>query len=211
MIGKVFFNWTVKEKQKNKKQRAYGYICKCKCGKEQWIRTDHFLKGKSKQCRICSNQIKAEKKVIHGYARRNKNGITRSNTYNTWALMHRRCTKEYDPEYKNYGGRGITVCERWNSFSNFLKDMGEAPKGYYIDRIDFNGNYNSNNCRWITPKESALNTRRCEYYLIDGIKMVQKEVCRVIGVSETTLIKYKKIYGKEEAVKLLRIGKKVNR
>ncbi len=86
-----------------------------------------------------------------------KHGLTHSNTYNTWAGMLTRCNNIKHGAYKHYGGRGITVCERWKKFANFLEDMGERPEGLTLDRIDNDGNYEPGNCRWITHKENCNN------------------------------------------------------
>lgn len=100
-------------------------------------------------------QALVERSTTHGHARRGR----QSDTYRCWAAMLRRCFNSNVKDFPNYGGRGITVCDRWLSFENFLADMGERPKGLSIDRVDCDGNYEPGNCRWATPKEQAANRR----------------------------------------------------
>jgi hypothetical protein len=88
-----------------------------------------------------------------------KHGMSKSRTYAVWASMIQRCTNPKNSDWVHYGGRGIKVVKRWHSFVNFLKDMGEAPPGLEIDRINTNGNYTPKNCRWVTRRENALNKR----------------------------------------------------
>ncbi len=84
-------------------------------------------------------------------------GLTRSPEYNSWTGMRNRCRKPSDVAYKYYGARGVSVCARWESFENFLADMGERPKGMSLDRINSLGNYEPSNCRWATTKQQHEN------------------------------------------------------
>jgi hypothetical protein len=88
-------------------------------------------------------------------------GASRAPTpeYNAWVHLRDRCTNPNNAAYKNYGGRGIAVCERWNSFETFLADMGPRPMGYSIERVNNDGNYEPNNCKWIPLREQTKNRR----------------------------------------------------
>lgn len=107
-------------------------------------------------------------------------------TYQTWAAMIKRCTNENDKNYHRYGGRGISVCERWMSYINFLEDMGERCKGLTIDRIDNNKGYSPENCRWATWVEQAQN-KEVKKYEANGRIMTMREWSEFLGIGIKTL------------------------
>lgn len=144
MVGEKFGKWLVlKELPGDKTQRKV--LCKCECGKEIKKSASILKLGKSLQCHLCNVT---------------KHGQEGGLTYNTWRCMMARCTNPRNHNYKNYMERGIKVCQEWHTFGNFFRDMGEKPKGLQLDRIDNNGNYEPNNCRWVTAKENSNNRRR---------------------------------------------------
>lgn len=131
---------------------------RCDCGTTKTVRLHNLLRN-TRSCGCLLREQMAERgreRVAHGHCR---NG-TATRTYSTWVSMIKRCANPKTSGYANYGGRGITVCQRWRTFDNFLADMGERPDGKSLDRIDPNGNYEPGNCRWSTPREQQLGTRR---------------------------------------------------
>jgi hypothetical protein len=123
----------------------------------------------------------------HGHS-----GHRRSLTYTSWCCLKARCDRPTNPGYENYGGRGITYCERWQVFENFLADMGERPKGMTLDRIDTNGNYEPDNCRWATTHEQACNRRylgRKDGLILEynGESMHLLEAARRFGINRQTI------------------------
>ncbi len=107
--------------------------------------------------------------------------------YYTWQSMVSRCTVKNSISYKNYGGRGVTVCKRWMKFENFLEDIGERPEGKSLDRIDNNKGYSKENCRWATAKEQARNKRNTNFFQYEGEFMSLPDIADIIGMKISTL------------------------
>lgn len=114
-------------------------------------------------------------------------GRRKTSVYCRWDDMIQRCSNPKSPVYKYYGARGITVCERWEKFENFLADMGEPPKGKQLDRIDNDGNYEPGNCRWITHWEQSRNFRRNINITIGKETMILQDWAERLGVHPETL------------------------
>ena len=108
-------------------------------------------------------------------------------TLTVWRKMRDRCLNSNSGSWANYGGRGITICDRWSTFENFLADMGERPEGLSIDRIDNDGNYEPGNCRWATAKEQARNTRANVLYEYEGETLCVSEIAERSGVDRDLL------------------------
>jgi len=152
LIGKKFGRLLVTEEMLN-----YFSLCKCECGKIKKIKSYSLIYGHTKSCGCLRKEITKETQIknssTHGNAGRN-----RTKEYKAWVAMKERCLNPNATGYKYYGGRGITICDSWiNYFENFLKDMGKGPRGYSLDRIDNDGNYCKENCRWATRKVQQNN------------------------------------------------------
>lgn len=163
LTGAVFDRLTVIEYAGNDKYKNAQWKCRCECGTEKVISGASLRSGHTLSCG-CFHKEKAS-----DWAVKNKttHGMRKSRTYSVWTNMRTRCTNPKYKQYKDYGGRGITVCDRWlESFENFLADMGEAPEDKTLDRIDNNGNYEPNNCRWATYHEQRMN--RSDTVMFEG-------------------------------------------
>lgn len=114
---------------------------------------------------------------------------TKHALYGTWMQMLTRCRCETNPTFRYYGGRGITVCERWaKSFPAFVDDMGERPRGYTLDRIDNNLGYSKENCRWATRREQMLNRRNTCILEIEGITYKASNLAKLAGLKTDTIV-----------------------
>ena len=121
-------------------------------------------------------------KSIHGHATGKL-----SPTYHSWAAMIKRCTNPNSQGWRYYGGRGITVCDRWQKFQNFLADMGERPFGMSLERKDNDRGYDPSNCEWADRHTQRLNCRRVTWVEIDGVTKRLVEWCKEFGISVATV------------------------
>lgn len=123
----------------------------------------------------------------HGHAQRAKTGEP-APEYVAWQSMKSRCNLPSFVGYANYGGRGIKYCDRWENFAAFYEDMGPRPaKGYSLDRIDSNGNYEPSNCRWATAKQQQRNTRKTKFLTFSGKTLCISEWAEIYGLKSITI------------------------
>ena len=167
LIGKRFGRLVVIERNGLVKRHHLLWKCKCDCGNEKNVSSTNLLREATKSCGCLRRELhieRAKKYIKHGHCRLSDNNGQGTPTYRSWHSMIDRCSKKYFGNYSNYGGRGITVCDEWKDFRNFLRDMGERPEGTTFDRINSNGNYEPSNCRWANCRIQAQN-RRKEIYI----------------------------------------------
>lgn len=147
----------------------------CDCGSRKTVLSSNVVSGKTSSCGCAQRYMIGIRTKTHG--------MTKSKTHRVWTGMINRCTNKRNKAYGRYGGRGIVVCDRWRrSFSDFLEDMGEAPDGMSLDRIDNNGPYCKSNCRWATRKEQANNRRSTKKFFESGAFATLSELCEKSGV-----------------------------
>ena len=183
--GKRFGRWTVSKRAEGNWHHPR-YICTCDCGMTRTVRA-HLLRGGQSQSCGC---LAAEQVGARGRAAKQHGDCANKQTtpiYDAWKNMRRRCSYQPHPEFHNYGGRGISVCERWQNFENFKADMNPRPDGHSIERIDNNGNYEPSNCRWVPRNEQPRNTRRTKFLTLNGRRQCLSAWSRERGIPLNTL------------------------
>lgn len=150
--------------------------CRCDCGAECWPHSTSLISGNTRSCG-CKNAADRLRAVT-------RHGQTKTPEYQAWLAAKARCSRKNLPGYALYGGRGITVCDRWiNSFENFIADMGARPSPKHsLDRIDVNGNYSPENCRWATIAVQTRNRRSNVWVTVNGRKLTAKDAALELGI-----------------------------
>ena len=154
--------------------------CKCDCGNVCFPQRGALKNGRAQSCGC--------KKTEDFISRATTHNKSKSIEYKTWRSIINRCTNTKIKEYKNYGGRGIKVL--WKSFEDFYADMGDRPPNSWIERINNNGNYEKNNCKWVSPKENLKNKRTCKIWIIDGKEFeTSTDAARFLNVNPSVVIR----------------------
>jgi hypothetical protein len=172
--------------------------CRCECGNELAVRRNGLVSGNSKTCG-CSRRDKPP-----NY----RHGMSGSGTIISWKSMIQRCTNHKHPAFRNYGARGITVCERWLLFENFLADMGHRPDGFTLERKNNNLGYSPDNCKWATRAEQNANTRTNINLTHGGETHNISEWSRKLGMPMTTL--HSRVAAGWDTMEVLKTERKIN-
>ena len=178
MQGQVFGRLTVLERDSfsNGKTR---WLCRCECGQSTVVIGQLLRNGKPRSCGCLRAERAAETATKHGgYV-----GRKPTRTMRIWKNMIQRTSNPTCPMYSRYGGAGINVCKTWQTFEGFVADMGEAPDGLTLERVDNSKGYSPENCAWREPAEQARNKRNNIWVTIEGRRMILKDWCEELGVS----------------------------
>ena len=176
--GEKFGEWTIIKKIDTEK-----YLAKCSCGTEKIVFYNNLKRGLSTNCGCIQNEKCRKRMTTHGKSK--------SKIYMVWAGMKRRCYNPNQKSYPDYGGRGIKMCDDWKeNFESFYKwsmENGYIEGEVEIDRIDVNGNYCPENCRWADAKTQGQNKRNNIVVEINGETHILSEWCRILGVKRNTV------------------------
>lgn len=162
--------------------RSHWWRAECECGAVVDVPGNSLRGGQTKSCGCFQRDI--ARKVGD---RSTKHGLSRSSTYAIWMAMNQRCKNPERKDYAYYGGAGITVCERWQEFENFLADMGEKPHGLTLDRKDGRLGYSPENCHWVSMREQNRNQSSNRLFTIDGETKCMAEWAESVGMNPQLL------------------------
>lgn len=192
IVGKKFKFLTVLDERRVKQglgKSKFDVLVQCVCGVTKWVEERSVRRGLVTSCGSCANKT---------------HGGSKTPEYFVWRSMLARCQNKKHPAYKNYGGRGVSVCKDWLSFANFVADVGKQPfKGASIDRIDNNLGYSKENCKWSNATEQNRNRRTNRFVTVAGVTKTIVEWAQEVGLRHNTL-SYRLSHGwkPEDAIKV---------
>jgi len=165
------------------KEGSIEWFCHCDCGNVKAVSATAILNYNVRSCGCLLDENRKSFAV-----NQQTHGLSNTREYGVWCAMHSRCYNPNNKSYKHYGARGIEVCERWHRFENYISDMGARPiEGHSIDRIDVNGDYSPENCRYASAKTQANNTRKTIYMEIDGQTKPLTEWAEIFNIKSATV------------------------
>lgn len=156
------------------------WMVRCDCGNEKTLSIRDIVNGHTRSCGCATVSLRNQSRKTHK--------MSHTKEFRTWCHIIERCRNPNCSNYKNYGGRGISVCDRWlESFENFYEDMGNCPNGLSLDRINNNGNYEPGNCRWATNLVQAQNKRNVRKVILQGKNVTVFQAERILGLGSDAL------------------------
>lgn len=185
LSGRRFGRWIVLTPERSRLDRTY-WFCRCDCGAERVVSTQTLRMGLSQSCGCLRPDVSSSCNRTHGASV----GSKATKEYQAWTSAKQRCYSPRNKSFKDYGRRGITMCDRWReSASAFLADMGPCPPGYSLHRIDNDGPYSPDNCKWASKIEQMRNTSRNHYIDHAGERLTLQEWAQRIGQKPHTILK----------------------
>lgn len=196
LTGQIFKKLVVLELAHKAGGRAH-WRCLCECGNTVVVASNHLQKANGTASCGCARET-------HGFSKPGKVHPL----YRVWLSMRERCNNPHNKHYKWYGGRGVSVCAEWDDFEVFKRDMGDRPAGRSLDRIDNDGPYCKDNCRWATKQEQVWNTSKARWIEFNGDRKVLSEWARHFGVTPAHVHVMCKKYGEQEGLARIMRGRK---
>lgn len=184
MTGQTFGRLTVKAFRGTNKRRCALWECSCSCGHIVVVSSESLRKGNTKSCGCLHKDYVLRYMYKHG-----ETGLTKTPEYKAWSSIMERCTNPLHKSWVSYGGRGIRIAPAWRiSYLDFLKAVGRRPgRGYSIERIDNDGDYTPENCRWATAKEQGNNRRTNRWLDFNGCRKTVAQWCEELGLVRSTV------------------------
>lgn len=184
LSGRKFGRLTAVRQASEMPRRTSGLVweCACDCGSTTHVPVGYLTSGNTTSCGC------AHREMVSALGKKSaKHSMTGSPEYRSWQSMRQRCNDPECKDYRNYGARGIKVCDRWEDFAAFYADMGDRPIGTTLDRIDNSGNYEPSNCRWADQKTQSNNRRANVVLTYDGKSLTVAQWSEIVGVERKTI------------------------